>query len=155
MEKQGKKYQVNIRNREISFKYEIVERLECGIQLKGTEAKSIKEAKCNLKDSFALIKNNEIILKNMHISPYEHGNINNMDPTRDRKLLVHKKEIIKLLSYINQGGYTLVPSKIYTSGRWLKIEICVCKGKKLYDKRQTIKERQDKRQMNEFKKIRV
>lgn len=155
MEKQRKKYQVNIKNREISFKYEIVESLECGIQLKGTEAKSVKEAKCNLKDSFALIKNNEIILKNMQISPYEHGNINNVDPTRDRKLLVHKKEIIKLLSYINQGGYTLVPSKIYTSGRWLKIELCVCKGKKLYDKRQTIKERQDKRQMNEFKKIRV
>lgn len=155
MEKQGKKYQVSIKNREISFKYEIIERLECGIELKGTEAKSIKEAKCNLKDSFALIRNNEIILKNMYISPYEHGNINNVEPTRDRKLLVHKKEILKLTNYINQGGYTLIPSRIYTSSRWLKVELCVCKGKKLYDKRQTIKERQDKRQMNEFKKIRA
>lgn len=155
MEKQTKKYQVNIKNREISFKYEIIEKLECGIELKGTEAKSIKEAKCNLKDSFALIRNNEVILKNMYISPYEHGNINNVNPTRDRKLLVHKKEILKLLNYINQGGYTLIPSKIYTSGRWLKLELGVCKGKKLYDKRQTIKERQDKRQINEFKKIRV
>lgn len=148
-----KSYQVNIKNKDINFKYEIIDRLECGIELKGTEAKSIKEAKCNLKDSFALIRNNEVILKNMHISPYEQGNINNVNPTRDRKLLVHKREILKLLNYIKQGGYTLVPSKIYTSGRWLKVELCICKGKKLYDKRETIKERQDKRQMNLFKKV--
>lgn len=148
-----KLYQVSIKNKEINFKYEIIDKLECGIELKGTEAKSIKEAKCNLKDSFALIRNNEVILKNMHISPYEQGNINNVNPTRDRKLLVHKKEILKLLNYIKQGGYTLVPSKIYTSGRWLKVELCICKGKNLYDKRQTIKERQDKRQMNQFKKM--
>lgn len=147
-----KLYQVNIKNKEINFKYEIIDKLECGIELKGTEAKSIKEVKCNLKDSFALVRNNEVILKNMHISPYEQGNINNVNPTRDRKLLVHKKEILKLLNYIKQGGYTLVPSRIYTSGRWLKLELCICKGKKLYDKRQTIKERQDKRQMNQFKK---
>ena len=148
-----KLYQVNIKNKEINFKYEIIEKLECGIELKGTEAKSIKDGKCNLKDSFALIRNNEVILKNMHISPYEHGNINNVNPTRDRKLLVHKNEILKLLNYIKQGGYTLVPGKIYTSGRWLKLELCVCKGKKLYDKRQTIKERQDKRQINMFKRV--
>lgn len=153
MEKENKKYQVNIKNKEINFKYEIVDKLECGIELKGTEAKSIKEAKCNLKDSFALIRNNEVILKNMHISHYEQGNINNVNPTRDRKLLVHKKEVLKLLNYIKQGGYTLVPSKIYTSGRWLKIELCVCIGKKLFDKRQAIKERQDKRKINEFKKV--
>ncbi len=153
MEKVNKKYQINIKNKEINFKYEIIDRLECGLELKGTEAKSIKEAKCNLKDSFALIRNNEVILKNMYISPYEHGNINNVNPTRDRRLLVHKKEILKLLNYIKQGGYTLVPSKIYTSGRWLKLELCVCRGKKLFDKRQTIKERQDKRKINEFKKV--
>lgn len=153
MEKKDKKYQVNIKNKEINFQYEIIEKLECGIALKGTEAKSVKEAKCNLKDSFALIRNNEVILKNMYISPYEHGNINNVEATRDRILLVHKKEILKLLNYTKQGGYTLVPSRIYTSGRWLKVELCVCRGKKLFDKRQTIKERQDKRQMNEFKRI--
>lgn len=153
MEKVNKKYQINIKNKEINFKYEIIDRLECGLELKGTEAKSIKEAKCNLKDSFALIRNNEVILKNMYISPYEHGNINNVNPTRDRRLLVHKKEILKLLNYIKQSGYTLVPSKIYTSGRWLKLELCVCRGKKLFDKRQTIKERQDKRKINEFKKV--
>lgn len=148
-----KLYQVNIKNKEINFKYEIIDKLECGIELKGTEAKSIKEAKCNLKDSFALIRNNEVVLKNMHISPYEQGNINNVEPTRDRKLLVHKKEILKLLNYIKQGGYTLVPSRIYTSGRWLKVELCICKGKTLYDKRQTIKEREDKRKMNQFKRV--
>lgn len=150
---ENKKYKVEIKNKEINFKYEIKERFECGIELKGTEAKSIKEAKCNLKDSFALIRGNEVVLKNMYISPYDFGNINNVNPTRDRKLLLHKSEILKINNKIKQGGYTLIPSKIYTSGRWLKIELCICQGKKLFDKRQTIKERQDKRKMNEFKKV--
>lgn len=145
------KNDVQIKNREINFKYEIIEKLECGIELKGTEVKSVRDGMCNLKDSFALIRNNEILLKNMHISPYEHGNIYNVNPTRDRKLLVHKKEILKLLNYIKQGGYTLVPSRIYTSGRWFKVELCVCEGKKLYDKRESIKEREAKKQINAFK----
>ena len=145
------KNDVQIKNREINFKYEIIEKLECGIELKGTEVKSIRDGMCNLKDSFALIRNNEILLKNMHISPYEHGNIYNVNPTRDRTLLVHKKEVLKLLNYIKQGGYTLVPSRIYSSGRWFKVELCVCKGKKLYDKRESIKEREAKKQINAFK----
>ena len=152
LQKEYKKKDVLIKNRQINFKYEIIYSLECGISLCGTEAKSIKEGKCNLKDSFALIKNGEVILKNMHISHYEHGNINNVNETRDRKLLLHKSEILKLLNYIKQGGYTLVPSKVYTSSRWIKVELCVCKGKKLYDKRETIKKRQDQRKINEFKK---
>ena len=131
--------------------YEIIDKLECGIELKGTEVKSIRDGMCNLKDSFALIRNNEILLKNMHISPYEHGNIYNVNPTRDRKLLVHKKEVLKLLNYIKQGGYTLVPSKLYTKGRWFKIELCICKGKKLYDKRESLKEKEAKKQINAFK----
>ena len=90
MEKSDKKYNVCIKNREISFRYDIVLSFECGIELKGTEAKSVKASKCNLKDSFAIIKNGEVILKNMHISPYDHGNIENVNPTRDRKLLLHK-----------------------------------------------------------------
>lgn len=147
-----KAYQVQIKNREINFKYDIKEKIECGIELKGTEAKSIKNGKCNLKDSFALIRNNEIILKNMYISPYDFGNINNVNPTRDRKLLVHKNEVLKILNKIKQGGYTLIPGRIYTSGRWLKLELCICQGKKLFDKRNTIKEREAKRKMNEFKK---
>lgn len=151
MEKLKKGYEVNISNRDINFKYEIIYKIETGISLCGTEAKSIKAGKCNLKDSFALIKNNQVILKNMYISHYDKGNINNVNPTRGRTLLLHKNEVLKLLNYIKQGGYTLVPSKIYTSGRWLKLELCVCKGKKLYDKRETIKKRQDERQMNIFK----
>lgn len=151
MDKIKKSYEVNISNRDINFKYEIIYKIEAGISLCGTEAKSVKAGKCNLKDSFAIIKNNDVVLKNMHISPYDKGNINNVNSTRDRLLLLHKNEILKLLNYIKQGGYTLIPSKIYTKGRWLKVELCVCKGKKLYDKRETIKKRQDERQMNTFK----
>lgn len=104
---------ISIKNREISFKYNILETIECGIELKGTEVKSIRDGMCNLKDSFAMIRNNEVILKNMHISPYEMGNINNVNPTRDRKLLLHKLEILKITNYIKQGGYTLVPKRVY------------------------------------------
>lgn len=142
-----------VNNKEITHKYEIIEKIECGIELKGTEVKSVRASKCNLKDSFAFINGGEIVLKNMHISPYEMGNINNVSPIRDRKILVHKSEIIRLLGFIKQGGYTLIPSKIYTKGRWFKIEICVCKGKKLYDKRDAIKASLAKKQINEFKKL--
>ena len=145
------KNDIQIKNREINYRYEIIDKLECGIELKGTEVKWIRDGMCNLKDSFALIRDNEILLKNMHISPYEHGNIYNVNPTRDRKLLVHKKEVLKLLNYIKQGGYTLVPSKLYTKGRWFKIELCICKGKKLYDKRESLKEKEAKKQINAFK----
>lgn len=146
------KNKVCITNRQINFNYDILQKLECGISLKGTEIKSIREGKCNLKDSFALLNKNEVLLKNMHISPYEMGNINNVNPTRDRKLLLHKKEILKISNYIKQGGYTLVPSRVYSSGKWIKVEICLCKGKKLYDKREDMKKKDANRQINEFKK---
>lgn len=145
------KNDVQIKNREINFKYDIIDKIECGIELKGTEVKSIRDGMANLKDSFALVRNNEIMLKNMHISPYEHGNINNVNPLRDRRLLLHKKEVLKILNYIKQGGYTLVPSRIYTKGRWFKVELCICKGKKLYDKREALKEKEAKKQINAFK----
>ncbi|MEG1705485.1 MAG: SsrA-binding protein SmpB [Clostridia bacterium] len=141
-----------VNNKEITHKYEIIEKLECGIELKGTEVKSVRESKCNLKDSFALINGSEIMLKNMHISPYEMGNINNVAEKRDRKLLLHRLEIIRLIGFMKQGGYTLIPSKIYTKGRWFKLELCICKGKKLYDKRDQIKASLAKKQINEFKK---
>lgn len=140
-------------NRELNFKYEVLEKMECGIELKGTEVKSVRNSMCNLKDSFAFIKNGEVILKNMHISPYEMGNINNVNPIRDRIILMHKNEILKILGYIKQGGYALVPSKIYTKGRWIKLELAVCKGKKLYDKRQSLKEKDAKKQINAFKRV--
>ncbi len=153
MEKKENKYKgVNIKNRDINFKYDIKDRLECGIELKGTEVKSIREGKANLKDSFALIRNSELILKNMYIAPYDMGNINNVEPTRNRKLLIHKKEILKLNNSIKQGGYTLIPSRIYTTRRWVKVEICLCTGKNLYDKRQSLKEKDAKKQINAFKR---
>ena len=144
---------ININNREIGFKYDIQEKIECGIELKGTEVKSIRDGACNLKDSFAIIKKGEVIVKNIHISPYEKGNINNVNPTRDRKLLVHKLEILKMENYIKQGGDALIPSKIYLKGRYVKLELAICKGKKLYDKRASLKEKDAKKEMNIFKKI--
>lgn len=143
---------LNINNKQINFKYEIIEKLECGIELKGTEVKSVRESCCNLKDSFAIIKNNEIYVKNIHISPYEKGNINNVNPTRDRKLLIHKLEILKLQNYIKQGGYTLIPVRMYLKGRNVKLELAICKGKKLYDKRATLKEREALKEANIFKR---
>ena len=116
------KNNVVISNRQINFNYDIIEKYECGIELKGTEVKSIKESMCNLKESFAIIKGNEIIVKNMHISKYKMGNINNVDPVRDRKLLLHRYEILKLKNNIKQNGYTLVPNKIYIKNGLVKLE---------------------------------
>ena len=126
-------------NRVITHNYTIEDKYECGIELVGNEVKSIREGKANLKDSFARIKDGEIYLENVHISPYEYGNRFNVDPVRTRKLLMHKTQIVNLNSKIKQGGYTLVPSKIYFKGRNVKVEICLCKGKKDYDKRNDLK----------------
>lgn len=143
---------LNINNKQINFKYEIIEKIECGIELKGTEVKSIREGACNLKDSFAILKNFQIIVKNMHISPYDKGNINNVNPTRDRKLLLHKLEILKISNYIKQGGYTLIPARVYLKGRFVKVELAICKGKKLHDKRASLKEKEALREVNAFKR---
>ena len=137
-------------NKEVGYKYEIKEKIECGIALKGTEVKSLREAKANIKDSFALIRNGEVILKNMFISPYYNGNINNVNETRDRKLLFHKNEILKLSTEIKQNGYTLIPTKVYFSKDYAKVELALCKGKKLYDKRESIKEKEVKRRLEKL-----
>ena len=118
--------------------YFVEETLEAGIVLAGTEVKSIRQGKVNIKDSFASIKNEEVFIHNMHISNYEHGNINNKNPLRDRILLLNKKQILKLIGYTKQKGLTLVPLSVYFSGNFVKIELAICKGKKLYDKRQEI-----------------
>lgn len=144
---------IRVENRNVNFKYEILERYECGIALKGTEVKSVKNSMCNLKDSFAIIKNNEVILKNMHISPYEMGNINNVDPLRDRKLLLNKSEILKISFKLKQGGLALVPTKLYSKSNLIKVEIALCKGKKLYDKREDMKRRDANKQINLFKNV--
>ena len=118
--------------------YTITDTLEAGIVLTGTEIKSIRNRKVNLKDSYASIKNGEAYIYSMHISPYEHGNIFNKDPLRDRKLLLNKREINKLVGLIKQQGYTLVPMSLYFSGNFVKVELGIGKGKKLYDKREDI-----------------
>ncbi len=118
--------------------YTIINTLEAGIVLAGTEIKSIRSGKVNIKDSYAAIRKGEVYIYGMHISPYEHGNIFNKDPLRDRKLLFHKQEIRKLIGQIQQKGYTLVPISLYWSGNKVKLELGIGKGKKLYDKRQDI-----------------
>ena len=118
--------------------YNIEDNIEAGIVLYGTEIKSIRNGKVNLKDSYANIKNGEVYIYNMHISPYEHGNIFNKDPLRDRKLLLNKREINRLIGLIKQKGYTLIPISIYFKGNFVKVELGIGKGKKLYDKRQDI-----------------
>ncbi len=118
--------------------YTISEKIETGIVLSGTEIKSIRNGKVNLKDSYAGIKNGECFIYGMHISPYEHGNIFNKDPLRTRKLLLNKKEINKLFGLIKQKGYSLVPICLYFKGSFVKLELGIGKGKKLYDKREDI-----------------
>lgn len=118
--------------------YIIEDKIESGIVLSGTEVKSIRQGKVNLKDSYATLKNNEVYIINLHISPYESGNIYNKDPLRDRKLLLNRSEINRLIGLIKQKGYTLIPISLYFKGSNVKVELGVGKGKKLYDKREDI-----------------
>lgn len=129
--------------------YTIENKIEAGIVLSGTEIKSIRNGKANLKDSYALIKNGEIYIVGMHISPYEQGNIFNKDPLRDRKLLLNKREINKLIGLTKQKGYSLVPLNMYFKGSIVKIELGIGKGKKLYDKRQDIAKKDAERRMKQ------
>jgi len=128
-------------NKKAYHDYFIEEKFEAGIELTGTEIKSIRKGNVNLKDSYAYIKGGELFISHMHISPYEQGNIFNVDPIRDRRLLVTKREINKLIGLIKQQGLTLVPINLYFKGKWAKVTIGVGKGKKLYDKRQDIAKR--------------
>ena len=139
-------------NREAKYNYFILEEFECGISLTGTEIKSIRDGKVNLKDSYAVIRNHEVYLLNSHISEYKEGNIFNHNPKRTRKLLLHKKEILKLETKVNLDGCTLVPLKLYFKKNKVKILLGLCKGKKTYDKRETIKERELNREANKLKK---
>lgn len=138
---------MEINNRKAKYDYQIFEEIEAGIVLTGTEIKSIKQGKANLKDSYATIKKGEALLLNMHISPYEQGNIFNHEETRTRKLLLHKKEILKLQDKIKLEGFTLVPLKLYLKKNKAKILLGVAKGKKTYDKRETIKQRDIERDL--------
>lgn len=138
-------------NRKAYHDYFVEEKYEAGIELFGTEVKSVRQGSVNLKDSFCSIKNGEIFALGLRISPYEKGNIFNRDPLRDKKLLMHKKEIIKLMSYQARDGYSLVPLSMYFSGSRVKVEVGLCKGKKLYDKRQAEAEKSAKREIERNK----
>jgi len=136
---------MEIVNRKASHDYFIKDTYECGIELKGTEIKSIRKGNANINDSYARVKNNEIYLTNMYIAKYEEGNIFNHDERRERKLLLHKNEILKINNEVETKRLTLIPLKIYFKNGKAKLELGVCQGKKLYDKRESIKERDLKR----------
>ena len=135
-------------NRKAHHDYFIEETLECGIELFGTEVKSLRNGACNLKDSYAQVKNGELFIIGMHVSPYEQGNIYNKDPFRTRKLLAHKSEIRRLQTASQKEGMSLVPLEIYLKDGRMKLLLAVAKGKKLYDKRHTIAERDAEREMD-------
>jgi SsrA-binding protein len=135
-------------NKKAKHDYFIEQTYEAGIELTGTEVKSIRQGKVNLRDSYAYIKDGEVFISGMHISPYEKGNIFNQDPLRDRRLLLHKYEINKLMGYTQQKGLTLIPLQVYFKSGRVKIELAVARGKKLYDKRQDIAARDAKREID-------
>lgn len=135
-------------NRKARHEYHVLEHFEAGIALQGTEVKSLRDGKVNFKDSFAEIREGEVFLQGLHINPYEQGNIYNHDPERTRKLLLHKREILKLASQVYEKGLTLVPLKLYFKQGKAKVEIGLCRGKQKADKRATIREREVKREMD-------
>ena len=134
-------------NRRARFNYEITEKFEAGIGLEGTEVKSIREGRANIQEAYADVRNGEVFLVGAHISPYSHGNRTNHDPLRDRKLLLHSREIKKLTGRVMEKGLTLVPLRLYLKGRLIKLEIGVGRGKKLHDKREDIKKRDQAREV--------
>ena len=132
-------------NKKAYHDYFVIETLETGIELSGTEVKSLREGRVNLRDSWCSIDSGELFIKGMHISPYEQGNIFNKEPMRDRRLLAHKREILRLFGLVKQDGLTLIPLSLYFKGSLVKVSVGLCKGKKLYDKRAAEAERDAKR----------
>ncbi len=141
-------------NRKARHDFFVEDTYEAGIALFGTEVKSLRQGTVNLKDSYCYIKNGEIFSTGIHISPYEKGNIFNRDPLRERKLLMHKKEILKLHALVGQQGFTLVPLSLYFSGKHVKLELGVCKGKKLYDKREDAAKKAEARDIARYERER-
>jgi SsrA-binding protein len=148
MREEKKTKKIDIVNRKARHDYHVLDRLEAGIVLKGTEIKSIRKASANLRDTYARIDKGEVFLYNMHIAPYEFGNRYNHDPIRERKLLFHKSEIKKLINATSEKGLSLIPLRLYINGKGkAKVELAIAKGKKFYDKRETIKKRDAEREM--------
>ena len=143
------------KNNKAYHDYFIEEKFEAGIELVGTEVKSIRQGNVNLKDSFCIIKDGQLSVLGMHISPYEKGNIFNKEPRRPRRLLMHKREIMRLYGKVKQDGYSLIPLSVYFKGSRVKVNVGLCKGKKLYDKRQAAAERDMKRQIDRAMKERM
>lgn len=152
MESKGIK--VIAKNREASHEYFILEDFEAGIELSGTEVKSIRKGTVSLKDAWCAIQNGELWIRHMHIAPYEQGNIFNKDPLRSRRLLMHKRQILYLFGKVKQEGFSVIPLTLYFSGSRVKLKIALCKGKKLYDKRDDIAKRDAKRQIDRVMKER-
>ncbi len=152
---EAEKIKVVATNRKAYHDYNVLETFEAGIELVGTEVKSLREGKCNLKDSYATMKNGEIFMLNVHISPYSHGTAFNHDPRRERKLLLHRQEIDKLTGKIKEKGLTLVPLKIYFKRGRAKVELGLVKGKHTYDKRKDIAKRDMERELKREMKHRV
>ena len=151
----GDSIKIVAKNSKAFHDYFIEDKYECGIELVGTEVKSIRQGNVNLKDSFCIIKDGEISVLGMHISPYEKGNIFNKDPRRTRRLLMHKREIMRLFGKIKQDGYSLVPLSIYFKGPRVKLEVGLARGKKLYDKRDSAAKRDAKREIDRAMKSRT
>jgi len=150
----GESIKIVAKNSKAYHDYFIEDKYECGIELAGTEVKSIRQGNVNLKDSFCIIKDGEISVLGMHISPYEKGNIFNKDPRRTRRLLMHKREIMRLFGKIKQDGYSLVPLSIYFKGPRVKLEVGLARGKKLYDKRDSAAKKDAKREIDRAMKSR-
>ena len=141
-------------NKKAHHDYFLEETFEAGVELFGTEVKSLRQGHCSIKEAFIHIENGEVIIYGMHVSPYEKGNIFNKDPLRPKRLLMHKKEIMRLLGKIKENGYTLIPVKVYFKGSLVKVEIALARGKKLYDKRQDIAKKDARREAERDFKIR-
>ena len=141
-------------NKKARHEYFLEEYFEAGIELKGTEVKSLRTGKCSIKEAYIQIDKGEIYIYQMHISPYEKGNIFNRDPLRTRKLLIHKQEITKLMDKVKEQGYTIVPVEVYIKGSLVKLEIALAKGKKLYDKRRDIASKDQRREAERDFKVR-
>ena len=135
-------------NRQARHEYFIEQRYEAGIELSGTEVKSVRQGALNLKDAWCQVKDGELFIRQMHISPYEHGNIFNRDPLRPRRLLMHKREIMQLYGKVKQDGYAIIPLSVYLKGPRVKVELALCRGKKLYDKREDAARKDAAREMD-------
>jgi SsrA-binding protein len=155
MPKNSAKTKLIAQNKKAYHEYFIEETIQAGIELVGTEVKSLREGKCNLRDSFIKPESGEAFVCNMHISPYEKGNIFNKDPLRKRRLLMHKREIRKLAAAVAQEGYTIVPTRIYFDKSLVKIDVALAKGKKLYDKREAISKKDQAREAERAFKVRL